>query len=41
MRVIMDIAERIYCLDRGSVLAEGSPDRIRNDPRVIDAYLGD
>ena len=40
MHVIMNIAERIYCLDGGSVLAEGSPDRIRKDPRVMDAYLG-
>jgi ABC-type branched-subunit amino acid transport system ATPase component len=40
MRVIMDIAERVYCLDRGSVLAEGPPERIRSDARVIEAYLG-
>jgi ABC-type branched-subunit amino acid transport system ATPase component len=40
MRVILDIAERVYCLDRGSVLAEGPPERIRSDARVIEAYLG-
>ena len=40
MRVIMDIAERIYCLAHGRLLAAGSPDEIRNDQRVIDAYLG-
>jgi len=40
MRVIFDIAERVYCLDRGSVLAEGPPERIRSDARVIEAYLG-
>lgn len=40
MRVIMDLAERIYCLARGELLAEGSPDTIRNDPMVIEAYLG-
>ncbi|HUF87894.1 MAG TPA: ABC transporter ATP-binding protein [Thermohalobaculum sp.] len=40
MRVIMNLAERIYCLAHGELLAEGTPDQIRNDKRVIDAYLG-
>jgi branched-chain amino acid transport system ATP-binding protein len=41
MRVIMNMAERIYCLAHGEMLAEGSPDEIQNDQRVIDAYLGE
>ena len=40
MRVIMNLAENIYCLAHGELLAEGPPDRIQNDRRVIDAYLG-
>lgn len=40
MRVIMNLAEHIYCLANGKVLSEGSPDEIQNDQRVIDAYLG-
>ena len=40
MRVIMNMAERIYCLAHGELLAEGAPDEIQNDQRVIDAYLG-
>jgi branched-chain amino acid transport system ATP-binding protein len=40
MRVIMNMAEKIYCLAHGEMLAEGSPDEIQNDQRVIDAYLG-
>ena len=40
MRVIMNLAEHIYCLAHGEMLAEGAPDVIRNDQRVIDAYLG-
>ena len=40
MRVIMNMAERIYCLAHGELLAEGSPQEIQNDQRVIDAYLG-
>jgi branched-chain amino acid transport system ATP-binding protein len=40
MRVIMNLAEHIYCLAHGELLAEGTPDAIRNDRRVIDAYLG-
>jgi len=40
MRVIMDLAEHIFCLAHGQLLAEGSADKIRDDQRVIDAYLG-
>ncbi len=40
MRVIMNLAERIYCLAHGELLAEGPPEAIRDDRRVIDAYLG-
>jgi ABC-type branched-subunit amino acid transport system ATPase component len=40
MRVIMNLAEHIYCLAHGELLAEGPPEAIRNDRRVIDAYLG-
>jgi len=40
MRVIMNLAERIYCLAHGELLAEGPPEEIQKDQRVIDAYLG-
>jgi ABC-type branched-subunit amino acid transport system ATPase component len=40
MRVIMNLAEHIYCMAHGEILAEGTPDQIRNDRRVINAYLG-
>ncbi|WP_159587263.1 ABC transporter ATP-binding protein [Chelativorans xinjiangense] len=40
MNVIMNMAEHIYCLAHGELLAEGPPEQVRNDRRVIDAYLG-
>ena len=40
MRVIMNMADKIYCLAHGQLLAEGRPDEIQDDQRVIDAYLG-
>ncbi len=40
MRVIMNLAEHIYCLAHGRLLADGSPESIQNDQRVVDAYLG-
>ena len=40
MRVIMNMADRIYCLAHGELLASGPPEEIRNDRRVMDAYLG-
>ena len=39
-RVIMKLAEHIYCLAHGQLLADGPPDEIQTDQRVIDAYLG-
>ena len=40
MRVIMSLAQKIFCLAHGKLLAEGTPEQIKNDHRVIDAYLG-
>ena len=40
MKVVMDLCEMIQTLDFGEVIAEGTPEEIRNNPKVIDAYLG-
>lgn len=40
MKVVMDLCETIQTIDFGELIAEGTPEEIRSNPRVIDAYLG-
>ena len=41
MNLVMNICERIYVLNFGMLLAKGEPEEIKNNPKVIQAYLGE
>lgn len=38
--MVMSISDRVYCMEAGRIIAVGTPDEVRNDPRVVSSYLG-
>ena len=40
MEFVMGLCQRVTVMDHGSIVVSGRPEQVRNDPRVLDAYLG-
>ena len=38
--MILSLSDRVYCMEAGAVIAEGTPDAVRNNPLVVSSYLG-
>jgi len=39
--MVLDLCDPVFVFARGTAISSGSPDAVRNDPAVLDAYLGD
>ncbi|MCZ2414310.1 MAG: ABC transporter ATP-binding protein, partial [Burkholderiales bacterium] len=40
MRAVMALAQRVYVLHHGEIIASGTPQQVTTDPRVLESYLG-